>query len=349
LRNWIDRFDLALLSKPIQEKTKLKLGFDNYSIRALGWKAPRLLDYAASLKVDTILLSDVDVYESHGEPYLRELKARADDLGIEIQVGMLSICPGSKLFSQRYGTAEEQLKLTMRIAKTLGSAVVRCVLGHADDRESRGGIWARIAETVKVLKKVRAYARDIGVKIAVENHAGDMQSWELVKLIGDAGRGHVGATMDSGNAVWALEDPLHSLEVLGPHALTTGIRDSALWETGDGAMLQWTAMGEGTVDWKRYFNRFAEICPGTPVQLEIISGRPIPIPYLRDRFWDAYPESRPREFARFLTLVKRGKPWRPFAPGKGAPGRTAEQRFQKTQLERSIRYCREVLGLGLKT
>ena len=78
-------------------KTRLKLGFDNYSIRALGWKAPRLLDYAARLKVDAILLSNLEVYESHGGPYLREIKARADALGLEVQVGMLSICPGSKL------------------------------------------------------------------------------------------------------------------------------------------------------------------------------------------------------------------------------------------------------------
>ena len=30
---------------------KLKLGFDNFSIRALGWKAPALIDYAAEQKV----------------------------------------------------------------------------------------------------------------------------------------------------------------------------------------------------------------------------------------------------------------------------------------------------------
>ena len=33
---------------------KLKLGFDNYAIRALDWKAPRLIEYAASLNLDTI-------------------------------------------------------------------------------------------------------------------------------------------------------------------------------------------------------------------------------------------------------------------------------------------------------
>jgi len=325
---------------------KLKLGFDNYAIRALGWKAPELLEYAASLNLDTILLSDLDVYESTAESYLKELKSKADDLRIEIQVGMLSICPGSKLFDSRRGTAEEQLKLTIRIARTLGSSVARCVLGHVDDRKSNGGIEARIAETIKVLKNVRSFALDSGVKIAVENHAGDMQAWELIALIEEAG--FVGATMDSGNATWALEDPLHNLEMLGPYAVSTGIRDSVVWETTDGAMLQWAAMGEGTVDWKRYFARFAELCPNTPVQLEIISGRPIPIPYLRDEFWDEYPKARLREFMKFAALAKRGSLKQPFTVPPGVDTKAAEQEFQRAELERSVKYCKEALGLGLK-
>ncbi len=327
---------------------KLKLGLDNYAIRGLGWKAPRLIEYAASLNLDTILLSDLDVYESHAEGDLNEIKARADALGIEIQVGMLSICPGSKLFDSRRGTAEEQLKLTIRIARALGSSVARCVLGHVEDRKSNGGIEARIAETVKELKNVRSFALDSGVKIAVENHAGDMQAWELIMLIEEAGREFVGATMDSGNAMWALEDPLHNLEMLGPYGVSTGIRDSAAWETEEGAMLQWTAMGEGIVDWKRYFARFAELCPDTPVQLEIISGRPIPIPYLRDEFWDAYPKARIREFMKFAALAKRGSPKQPFTVPLGLDTKAAEREFQKGELERSIRYCREVLRLGSK-
>ena len=327
---------------------KLKLGFDNYAIRALGWKAPRLIDYAASLKLDAILLSDPDVYESTAESYLKELKSKADDLRIEIQVGMLSICPGSKLFDSRRGTAEEQLKLTIRIARTLGSSVARCVLGHVDDRKSNGGIEARIAETIKVLKNVRSFALDSGLKIAVENHAGDMQAWELIALFEEAGREFVGATMDSGNATWALEDPLHNLEMLGPYAVSTGIRDSVVWETTDGAMLQWAAMGEGTVDWKRYFARFAELCPNTPVQLEIISGRPIPIPYLRDEFWEAYPKARIREFMKFAALAKRGSPKQPFTVPPALDTKLAEQEFQKAELERSVKYCKEVLELGFE-
>ena len=175
-----------------------------------------------------------------------------------------------------------------------------------------------------------------------------MQSWELVTLIEEAGRDFVGATMDSGNAAWALEDPLENLEVLGPYALSTGIRDSALWDTPEGAMLQWTAMGEGLVDWKRYFRRFAELCPNTPVQLEIISGRPIPIPYLEDGFWYVYPKARIRDFMKFAALARRGSPRRSFAVPRGKDAKIEEQEFQKAELERSVKYCKETLGLGRK-
>jgi 3-oxoisoapionate decarboxylase len=327
---------------------RIKLGFDNFSIRALGWKAPQLLDYASSLGVDTVLLSDLDVYESHDQTYLAGIRSRASDLGIEINAGTGSICPSSKSFSNRFGSAEEHLALTIRVAKALGSPVARCYLGTGEDRKAEGGIEAHIKKTVQVCKSARGQALDSGVKIAIENHAGDMQAWELVTLIEEAGRDYVGATLDSGNATWTLEDPLSNLEILGPYAVTTGIRDSAVWETADGAVVQWTAMGEGTVDFKRFIERFAQLCPGVPIQLEIISGSPRAIPYLKEEFWKPYPKARAGEFARFVALAKRGKPIERFKVAEGEDRKAAEQRFQKSELERSIKYCKEVLGLGLK-
>jgi sugar phosphate isomerase/epimerase len=330
-------------------RRQIKLGFDNFSIRAFGWKAPQLLDYAASLKVDTVLFSDLDVYESHSDSYLKEIKARADGLGIEIHAGTGSICPTSRAFNKRFGTAEEHLALTIRVARALGSPVARCYLGTADDRTTDGGIEARIKDTVKVCRNVRSQALDAGVKIAIENHAGDMQAWELVNLIEEAGRDYVGATLDSGNATWTLEDPMLNLEILGPYAVTTGIRDSMVWESPDGAMVQWTAIGEGLVDFKAYMARFAELCPGVPVQLEIISGFARSYPYHKEDFWKAYRDVRAYEFTRFVALARRGRPLEPFKAPEGADRRSAEQQYQKAELERSIKYCKEVLGLGLKT
>lgn len=321
-----------------------KLGFDNYALRALGWKACQILDHAASLQLDAVLFSDFDVYESLADADLRDLKRRADDLGIALYAGMLSICPTSVMFDPRRGSAEEQLRLCLRVAKALGSPVARCVLGKVDDRRSPGGIVARIAETVGVLRCVRSEALDAGIKIAVENHAGDMNSAELLELIDMAGRDFVGATLDTGNALWALEEPLAALETLGPVTVCTGIRDSYLWETPEGATLQWTSVGTGLVDWPGFFRRFGELCPPAPVIVETISGRPIFLPLLRDYFWDAYPRATPQTLAQMLRLARAGEPREPFTPPPGMGELRAEQGQQLAELERSVRHCRKVFG-----
>lgn len=335
-------------AQPQSRRRNIKLGFDNFSIRAFGWKAPQLLDYAAKMKVDTVLFSDLDVYESHDEKYLKDIKRKADDLGIELQAGTGSICPSAKSFNPRFGTAEEHLSLTIRVAKTLGSKVARCYQGTADDRKLPGGLPARRQDTIKVCKAVRLQAIDAGVKIAIENHAGDMQAWQLANLIEECGRDYVGATLDSGNATWTLEDPMRNLEILGPYAATTGIRDSMIWETAEGANAGWTAMGEGQVDWQKYFDRFAQLCPGVAVQLEIISGAIRPYPFKQEDFWQFYGDIRAKEFQNFTDMAKRGKAIESFKPPAGQDRKLAEQEFQKAELERSLKYCRETLGLGLK-
>ena len=159
-----------------------------------------------------------------------------------------------------------------------------------------------------------------------------------------SGKEYVGANIDSGNACWTLEDPLQNLETLAPYVVTTSLRDSMVWESQNGATVQWTAMGEGLVDWKKYFERFATLCPNVPVNLEIISGFARPIAYLKKDFWSVWPKARARDFAAFLAIAKRGKPMQ----GHKSPNPAAEKEYQKSELERSLKYCKETLGLGLR-
>ena len=325
-------------------KKNIKLGLDNFAVRAMNWKAAELIDYAASLRTDSLFITDLKPFENFSGEYLKGLKAKAADQGLQIQLGSWSVCPTSKTFKKDWGTAEEHLSLGIRTAKALGSPVFRVVLGSREDRATEGGIEARIADTVKVLKAKRSEAIDAGVKIAVENHAGDMQAWELVTLIEAAGKDYVGVNLDSGNAAWTLEDPLESLEILGPYTLTTSLRDDMIWETENGAKVQWTAMGEGCLDLKKYFARFAELCPGVPVHIETISGFAVEFPYLKPEFWKVWPKARAKDFAKFVALAKRGKP---LPPHRSADNK-AEQEYQKGELERSLKYCKNELGLGLK-
>ncbi|HAK93786.1 MAG TPA: sugar phosphate isomerase/epimerase [Planctomycetes bacterium] len=329
----------------------IKLGFDNFSIRDFGWKAPRLIEYAAAQKVDTLLLSDLNVYESLDADYLGRIKAQAAAAGVELQAGTGSICPTSSAYGKdRLGPAEDHARLLIRTAKALGARVARCYLGTGNDRKGDGGIYRHIEAMVKTLKAVRAEAADANVRLAVENHAADMQAWELVMLIEEAGKDFVGATMDCGNAVYTMEDPMVNLEILGPYALTTGMRDTAVWETPRGARAMWANMGEGVTDWTAYADRFQELCPGAPFVLEILSYIwPRDLAYLETAMWKEFPRARAGEFARFVALAKRGREFT-LTPGRPAGTQSKEltQAQQKFDLEHGLEYCRRVLGLGLK-
>ena len=329
-----------------------KLGFDNFSVRDFNWKAPQLIEYASSLKVDTLLLSDLEVYESLEDDYLKEIRAQAERAGIELQVGTGSICPTSNSYdAQKWGRAEDHARLLIRTAQRLGSSVARCYLGSRRDREEGIGIQRHAEQMVKVLQAVKSEAEDANVKIAIENHAGDMQAWELAELIEAAGSSFVGATMDPGNATWTMEDPMVNLEILGPYAVTTGIRDSVVWETEKGATSMWANMGQGLVDWQAYVQQFQQLCPRTPFVLEIISYKwASETPYLETQIWSRFPKARAHEFARFVALAKRGKEYEIPAgrPTEGPPAEL-ERAQQKYDLEESLKYCKDVLGLGLKT
>ncbi len=247
-----------------------------------------------------------------------------------------------------WGSAEEHLALGIRAARALGSPILRVVLGTFEDRLSDGGIARHIDQVVKVCQSQKTLAVDAGVKIAVENHAGDMHSTELAQLVEAAGKDFVGVNLDSGNALWTLEDPIDSLRTLAPYVLTTSLRDSAVWETPKGAAVAWTAMGEGQIDLKAYFAAFRQLCPGVPVHIETISGFNREFPYLTPEFWTAWPAMPAGRFAHFLVLAKQGTPRPTFQAPAGEDRTTAEQAYQKGEIERSLTYCRNVLGLALK-
>ena len=332
---------------PAAESSPIALGIDNFAVRGFGWKASELIQYAASLKLDTLFLSDLDCLPSLEEVALKEVKAEAAAAGLALYLGSWSICPSSVRFKPKWGSAEEHLMTGLRVAKALGSPVFRVILGASDDRKTEGGINARIADTVKVLKAVRGRALDFGIKIAVENHSGDMHSWELARLVEEAGTDFVGVNIDSGNAAWTLEDPLQVLENLGKYTICSSLRDDMIWSTPEGASIQWTAIGDGLVDWKKFVERWRYFCPRVPFQVETISGFARSFPYKSDAFWKDY-DKRPEALAQFEALAAKGRPIESFRAPEGMDKKDAERAFQKAEIERSIAYCRRELGLGVR-
>jgi sugar phosphate isomerase/epimerase len=334
---------------PSIRRRGIPLGFDNFAVRAMGWNARELVDHAEKLGCDSLFITDFSPFGGQtDDDSLDEIGRYASDRGVGLELGSWSICPTSTTFRKDWGSAEDHLALGIRMAKDLGSKAFRVILGNHQDRLTDGGIDARIADTVKVLEACRSRALDAGVKIAVENHAGDLHSRELARLVEEAGPDFVGVNFDSGNALWTLEDPLAALETLAPYVVTTSLRDGQVWPSEKGVKVQWTAMGEGCVDLPTFFDHFQKHCPDVVVHIETISGFARELPFLEPDFWKAFPAMPAADFARFEALARRGHAIDPFQAPDGDARKGAEQAYQLADLERSIRYCRDTLGLGVR-
>ena len=291
----------------------MRLGIDAFSLRWQGWNAFQMLEYCAQLGLENVQFSERRFLESLDDKYLRSLKRRANELGISIEVGMLSFDRYSCLFQPEYGTAEQQLIDMMNVANRLGSPIVRCVLGNQTDRMGPISFDKHMEEGVRILRAVSSFAKDMEITIAVENHGGvDFLARELKVFVEEAGSDTVGVCLDTGNPVMAGEDPVLSAEVLAPYIVSSHIRDSRVWEATQGAIAQWVPVGEGCVDIPRILDILSENAPAAPINLEIITGipnQPRLIPYLNpdSDFWKIYPGMLARDLARFIQLAKSGQ------------------------------------------
>jgi len=323
-------------------QTPVKLGIDLFSIRSSGWTPIEYLDYCAKWNAKVVHFSEIRFLGNLEEANLRRVRAHAEKLGIGLEIGMRSICPSSKAFDATQGTAEEQILRMSAAAKTIGSPIVRAFLGTMADRGGPGAtpIEGHIENTVKVLRAVKSRVTGSGLKIAVENHAGDMQARELKTLIEEAGKDFVGACLDSGNPMWAIEDPHLTLETLAPYVLTSHVRDSLVWRVPEGAAVRWVRMGDGNVDIAGYVRKFRQLCPGRPLTLEIIVTAPRAFAYLDPKFWPGYRNTPAWEFSRFVALAEKGSP-QPAPPP--VPKEHAAQR-EREDLEASVRHTKTLLA-----
>lgn len=333
---------VALAAAPIAAMStsisNVKLGIDIFSLRSQNWTPFQYLDYCAARQVQVVHFSEIRFLGSLEPANLIAVRQHAAKLGMQVEIGMTSICPTSKMFNPSLGSAEQQLTNMITAAKTIGSPIVRAVLGSADDRKN-GAIEAHIDDVVQVLRSVRPKAVDEGIKIAIENHAGDMQARELKSLVEKAGPDFVGVCLDSGNPLWTIEDPHLTLEVLHPYVLTSHVRDSAVWKTPQGAAVTWVQMGRGNVDIDSYVRKYVELCPDKALSMESILLGPRILPYREPAFWDAYRQTPAWEFERYLEIAERGKPY------KDEPWETSgEAQRERQALEDSLAYTKKILG-----
>jgi 3-oxoisoapionate decarboxylase len=336
------------------------LGLNSYCLRAMRWRDKEILDYAADLKLEGVFLQDSTDPDAGSLDHWKEVGQYARQLNLHIETGVGAVLPKDATQTE---ASREQLLLGIDRAKAVGSPLVRCLLAADRAHLPPGPIDQHIQTMVRLLRSVRSQAMDANLKIAIENHK-DLQAWEMREVIEAAGKDFVGSYLDTGNPVFVVEDPLTTLEILGPYALCVHLRDSVIYEYQarhrqddahhGGAMVQWVPLGDGVIDFVTLTQRLRAIKPDVYVYIKPITGRPPQlIPYLDPDFWKDYPKARAAELARFVELAKRGSPYEKNMVVEDLPGRVTPPPFvaaiqfqQRQHMERSVEYAKKTLNLG---
>lgn len=319
---------------------KVPLGMDAHAISLMQLKARQLIDYAIDLKMESILFNALSYFDNLEENYLKELYdlLNANDMRFHFGIGCLSI--NSPAFTDRFGSPQDLILAGLRVAKIFNVTSINCKIGNIADRYTDGGIVARMEELINALRSMRSQIEDAGMKFAVENHAGDMRSEEVLAIVETVGADICGVMLDPGNSVWAMENPMHQLEKLGRHVLCTSVRDYKIWESENGATFQWTALGEGTMDFQLYTRRMSELCPGVQLHIETVSNRQNEIPFLTDDFWEGYPDLKAADLLDFQKMLRTGERIDVVSAPDGVDKNTFARELQQEELKKSIDYLR---------
>lgn len=319
-----------------------KIGVELGCIGANKWTPYQFVDYFQKTGIEVAQFNAGTLgvnLKSPDEAELKNIRAYAESKGVQLAAfSGGSICPTAKGFNASQGTAEEQIAGGLKICRIIGASAMRVVLGSATERPQIAG---HVENFTRVLKAARSRILDSGVKLAIENHNGDQQAREIKTLIEHVGHDILGVCLDSGNPLLVYEDPHLTLELLGPYAVASHVRDSAVWRVREGVAMRWVNMGEGNVDIDGWIKKFVRMRPGVPVTFENLpSAKPRIIPVFDPKTYEYFPKMPAADLAGFLALAERGK-LVPAVPPAAAKTRGQQQ---CDDLEVCVRYTRKLLA-----
>ncbi len=319
----------------------MQLGLDTNSYRmATGlyeFRPARRLDLrgllakAEELGLEGVHIANPRLLESTEPSYIGELRREAQQRSLYLELGA-------------QGTDALRLREAIQVAAALGCTVVRTFVGA--DRQSGWAAWRQqLDRAVEGLKQIVAFAKDAGVRIAVENH-GDLTSPELVNLLDKVGSEWVGACLDTGKPLLVIEDPVVAAKNLAPYLVTACLTDYRLVATPTGARVVGCALGEGVVHFLPIIELLRERRPDLHLNVEA-PVQAWDLPFLQDKFWDAFYDRGPRDLAAIIRLLREGmlesQAEPPTLPDLEGPEEAVLQ-HEEDMVRRSIVHARHLLA-----
>jgi sugar phosphate isomerase/epimerase len=145
--------------------------------------------------------------------------------------------------------------------------------------------------------------RKYKIRLAVENHK-DWRAKELAAILQQLDSEWIGVTLDFGNSIALMEDPMEVVETLLPYVYSTHVKDMAVEEYPDGFLLSEVPLGKGMLDLPRIVSLCKKQNPDVTFNLEMITRDPLEIPCLKKEYWTTFTDVTATELAHMLRMVR---------------------------------------------
>ncbi|MFO1437280.1 MAG: TIM barrel protein [Verrucomicrobiaceae bacterium] len=231
----------------------------------------------------------------------------------------------------------------LRLGKEAGAVIFRSAIGgrRYEDFASLDAFKVFKDAAWRSMQLAEPVARRHRVRLGIENHK-DFHAAELVEMLTRLSSPHIGCTLDTGNSIALLEDPLAVVEALAPFVVTTHIKDMAVQECAEGFLLSEVPLGEGLLDLPRLLDLIEKANPEVEHHLEMITREPLVIPCLKEDYWATFPDKPGSMLARTLAMVKARKAEKlPSVKNRSLEDHLA---FEEENIVKCLKHAGERLG-----
>ncbi len=330
----------------------MRVGVDQYTLKHLdGVRGSALLDLVRAHGLDGCQFRDPHEVSPTLDPAeLRDVRAHARAHGMYLEVGISCPnphAPGPVALQDGGGDLRAGLRRQLEAvaAAAEGTRSVRCFVGSRGARHRHPVPWPRqVADTIAVARDLTPILRDLGLKLAFENHA-EASTFDLVRIAETLGSDVAGITLDTGNIAITVEDPLLAVQRAAPYTIATHVKDGIVVFADDGLVYNPRACGDGVVPIPEILQTLSATAPDLTVSIEDHGGL-YEIPIFEDEFVATLPDLQPREMGRVVRLARECE--RRIAAGTldslEAAERTPWEARVFPRLDRAAAYVRAVVG-----
>jgi sugar phosphate isomerase/epimerase len=273
--------------------------------------------------------------ESFEKKYLDTVKQKAQDLQLSLE------------FSHSGSLNDQSIDNTVRVASVLGCKIMRTAIGiklretTIRTREE----WHKFRDlTIENAQKLAKLGREYGIRVAIENHLGDVTAQELIEVVEQDNK-QLGVCLDTANSFSVVQTPSETARILAKYVISSHLKDFLAVETSTGCSLYNVPLGLGHVDLPYAVRAVQQYNPNVMYTIEMVSGRIFDIPFLEESFYSGFEEREAVDVVKILRLIRDNPKKAPSSFIPLSEFSDEQLDYENSNVKECIEYARSTLKL----